>query len=94
MELVQETWGDAKSIRDLSQLQEMLGRMQISFQNWERDVFGSVKQELASLRRELEDVRGRSIYAGPSNRERQIMRRISELLAREEIMEKQRSRIA
>jgi hypothetical protein len=68
--------------------------MHKSFQGWERDVFGSVKQELVSLRRELEDVRGQSIHAGPSNPEKQLMHRILELLAREEIMEKQRSRIS
>ena len=94
MKLVQDTWGDAHSVRNLSQLQHTLGRMKVSFHDWERDVFGSVKQELASLRRELEDVRSRSLRAGPSNREKQIMHRILELLAREDIMEKQRSRIA
>lgn len=78
----------------MNQLQVVLGRMQVSFQEWEHDVFGSVKQELMRLRRELEDERRNSLLAGPSSREKQIMLRISELLAREEIMEKQRSRIS
>lgn len=59
---------------------------------WEASTFGSVKKELASLRRELERVQQqRSLHAGPSREERRILSKISELLTREEIMEKQRS---
>ena len=43
--------------------------------------------------RELETVRQLTMSSGPTSRERQLMSCISELLAREEIMEKQRSRI-
>lgn len=75
--------GDVNSVSNMTQLQSHLGRMQESFQMWEHDVFGSVKQELTALRRELEDVREHSLFAGPSSRERQLMLRISELLARE-----------
>jgi len=42
---------------------------------------------------DLEEVRGSSIHSGPTRRERQLMSRMFELLTREEIMEKQRSRI-
>lgn len=66
--------------------------MRLAFQEWDHSVFGSVRKELSNLRRELEIERSYSIYSGPSRRERHIMTRISELLAREEIMEKQRSR--
>lgn len=45
------------------------------------------------LRAELERVRGQSIGTGPSSEERRLMKQISELLSREEVMEKQRSRI-
>lgn len=93
LRLVEESWGDADAVQNLSQLQSAMGRMQGSFQEWEVSVFGSVRKELARLHRELEDVRRRSLHTGPSRRERQIMSRLSELLAREETMEKQRSRI-
>lgn len=46
---------------------------------------------MAQLRCELEEVWRGSLYTGMAQRERQLMRRISELLAREEAMEKQRS---
>jgi len=92
--LVEEFWGEGVDVQDMCQLQSTLGRMQVSLQEWERSVFGSVWGDLARLRRELEDVRRRSIHAGPSRHERQLMSKIAELLAREEIMEKQRSRIS
>jgi hypothetical protein len=68
-------------------MQTVLQDVQSSLRSWEQDVFGSVWKSLASLRQELEVVRGNSIGAGPSRRERQIMTRISEMLLREEIME-------
>lgn len=56
-------------------------------------VFGSVRQEVRRLHWELENVRSSSLHLGPSRWELQIMTHISELLAREKIMEKQRSRL-
>jgi hypothetical protein len=70
-----------------------LKHLQGTLQTWERDQFGSVRNELHILRRRLEDTRARSFYAGPSREKREIMRRLAELLAREEIMEKQCSRV-
>jgi len=94
MKLVEDAWGDGAAVHDMNQLHHTLGKMQSSLREWEVSIFGSVRTDLARLRRELEDVRRRSIFAGPSHRERQIMSSIAELLAREEIMEKQRSRIS
>lgn len=93
MKLIEDSWGDASAIQDMRQLQSTLGRVQSSLQEWEYTVFGSVTRELARLRSELEDERNRTFYSGPSRRERRLMSNISELLAREEIMAKQRSRI-
>jgi len=64
-----------------------------TLRDWDRSTFGSVRQELSSLRKELEEVRGASLRSGPARKEKQLMLRISELLTREEIMEKQRARI-
>lgn len=67
--------------------------MQVSLRGWERDQFGSVRHDLSSLRRKLEEIRARSLHTGPSREEQEIMRQLAEVLAREEIMEKQRSRV-
>jgi hypothetical protein len=91
--LVQDAWGDASDVLNLGQLQSTLGRVQSSLQVWEHEVSGSVRQNLAHTRKELEAERRCTIYSGPSRRERQLMSNIAELLAREETMEKQRSRI-
>jgi hypothetical protein len=69
-------------------VQTALQDVQSTLRSWEQDVFGLVRKSLASLRQELEVVRANSIGAGPSRRERQIMARISEMLSREEIMER------
>jgi hypothetical protein len=60
---------------------------------WAHNSFGSVKKELQRLRAKLESVRRASMHSGPTAREKQLMKRISELLSREEIMMKQRSRM-
>ena len=92
LQLVKDTWGAANHVQDLDALQDSLGRMRSAFQEWDHSVFGSVRLELSKLRRELKNKRSFFIYSGSSRRKRQIMTRISELLAREEIMEKQRAR--
>lgn len=48
---------------------------------WEHDQFRSVCQELSSLRRRLEEVRSHSLHSGPSRDERDIIRRLAEVLA-------------
>lgn len=80
-------------IGDMNQLRERLQQMQGALQTWDSNAFGSVKKRLAKLRDELEKVRGRSIGIGLSRDERRFLSQISELLSREEIMEKQRSRM-
>ena len=70
-----------------------LGLMQSTLIRWDREEFGSVKGELRQLRKRLEFIRSRTIRNGPAPEERRIMARLAELLAREEAMEKQRSRV-
>lgn len=45
------------------------------------------------LRDELEKERGHTLYRGPTSKERNLMIQLSEVVAREEAMEKQRSRV-
>ena len=68
-------------------VQENLNGMKDVLKAWERDQFGSVRGELRLLRKRLEVVRRGSLGSGPSREERAIMRRLSEILAREEVME-------
>lgn len=89
--MVEATWDGLGMPRDLRELTTHLGTMSRALQGWEQSTFGSVRQELCTLRHELEEVRGASLHSGPTRRERQLTSKMSELLMREEIMEKQRS---
>jgi hypothetical protein len=77
---------------NLQEVHNSLGHMQSIMARWNKEEFGSVREELQWLRKQLEVVRGR-IRNGPATEERSIMLRLAELLAWEEAMEKQRSRV-
>lgn len=55
--------------------------------------WNSVKRELKCLHHRLEGIRKKSIFSGPTKEEKEVMRRISELLAREEATERQGLRV-
>jgi hypothetical protein len=70
-----------------------LGSVQRKLISWDHDEFGNVRKGLVQLRQQLEDERKKNLYSSPSNKEWRLMNRLAELLAREEVKEKQRSRI-
>jgi hypothetical protein len=91
IDMVTKGWnGGCRSLEDVS---ASLSHLQATLARWDSEVFGSVKGELKHLRRQLESVRGKTIGVGPVVEERRIMSRLAEVLAREEAMEKQRSRV-
>jgi hypothetical protein len=92
-QMVETAWGRLDNPMNLSQLSSQLEAVTGTMKDWEQSSFGSMRQELNRLRRELESVRRSSLCSGPTRHERQLMARLSELLTREEVMEKQRSRI-
>ena len=65
MALIRDAWGQSK-VLPLGGVQGKLKEVQSKLQDWDCNVFGSVKKTLARLRCELEDERGRSIRSGPS----------------------------
>lgn len=89
---VEAAWRCPEGSVALENLAQHLGTLGRSLGDWDH-VFGSVHKKLAQLHRELERVRGQSIGSEPSGEERRLMKEISELLSREEMMKKQRSRI-
>jgi hypothetical protein len=58
----------------------------------EQECFGSVKKKIERPKKELENVRSDTLYTRPTARE-ELMVQLLETLAREEIMERQRSRV-
>jgi hypothetical protein len=60
--------------------------------SWNNDVFGSVFKQIRQLRNELEEERSTSLYRDRL-RKRMLMHKLSDLIEKEDIMQKQRSRI-
>lgn len=90
-EVVQKAWVNGST--NLEDVMSSLNLMRSRLVGWSREEFGSVKKELKAMRLKLEVLRLGSLRTGPTRAEKDPMKRISELLAREEAMARQRSRI-
>jgi hypothetical protein len=67
-----------------------LSNVQKRLMAWDYEEYGNVRKELSQFRQQLEEERTKCLYSGPSTEEHFIMNRLAKVLAREEIMEKQR----
>ena len=83
---VEESWLDGAS--DMASVHGALGGVRNKLKKWSMDEFGSVKRQLKIMRQRLEKLCANTLYTGPTGEERKLMRRISELLSREEMMSK------
>jgi hypothetical protein len=90
-QLVNSSW--VSTGQNMQDIGNALENIQMALRNWSYNSFGSVRGELKWLRARLEKIRGRSLYSGPTREERDVLKRMSELLAREEVMMRQRSRV-
>ncbi|KAM0896908.1 hypothetical protein ACQ4PT_022902 [Festuca glaucescens] len=90
-EVVQKAWVNGSA--NLEDVMSSLNLMRSRLVSWSREEFGSVKKELKAMRQKLEVLRLGSLRSGPTRAEKDLMTRISELLAHEEAMARQRSRI-
>lgn len=94
MEFVNWTWDPGSGSCDLSTTSSALMSLQSALKSWDREVFGSVKQQVKELSAELESERSGSLYRGPTTKEHEVVAKLADILAREETMERQRSRIS
>lgn len=92
VDFINQAWDPGPRQGDLLSISESLSNLQSSLRTWDRDVFGSVRQKLRSLREELEKERNHTLYQGPTEQESDLMKELAETLAREGEMERQRSR--
>lgn len=90
---MRRAWDPGEGAPYLGMVSLALGQMQSALSSWDKDEFWCVKRKLRKLRSELEKERSSTLYKGPTGRERRLMSQLSELVAMEEIMEKQRSRV-
>lgn len=92
MEFVEQVWDPGPPGSNLASVAVSLSSLQSSFTEWNKNVFGSVKKKIERPKKELENVRSDTLYTRPTARE-ELMVQLLETLAREEIMERQRSRV-
>jgi hypothetical protein len=88
--VVEEAWHAGGN--NLQEVYNALGSVRQRLKTWSIAEFGSVKKQLKKLRERLEVVRSNSLRSGPSSEEKSLLSKISELLSREEVLERQRSR--
>jgi hypothetical protein len=92
VDFVNRSWDLGSGSCDLAAASSVLMSLHTSLKTWDREVFGSVKQQVKQLRADLEEERSSTLYRGPMDRERNLMSKLAVVLAREETMEHQRSR--
>jgi hypothetical protein len=88
--VVEEAWHAGGN--NLQEVYNALGSVRQRLKTWSIAEFGSVKKQLKKLRERREVVRSNSLRSGPSREEKSLLSKISELLSREEVLERQRSR--
>jgi hypothetical protein len=94
MDFVNQTWDPRSGPLDLAVAFSALLSLQNSLKTWDKELFGSIKQQVKDLRAELEVERSSSLYRGSMDKEHSVVAKLADVLAREETMERQRSRIA
>jgi hypothetical protein len=92
--MLAQAWSDQPRVTILDGLQKKLEALSVSLSGWEWQSFGSVNRELKGLTTRLDRLRSDPARTSPSYQELNVVDRILELNYREEIMWRQRSRIA
>lgn len=77
----------------LAGLSNTLIHMQDHLSDGKNKKFGDIKQKIRKVRKEFERERSNALYRGTSRRERELARQLNDLLHKEEIMARQRSRV-
>ena len=88
-----EAWHNGAGREGLLGLNEALMQMQGSLTSWKDKKFGDIKRRIKKIRRDYVKERKGSLFRGPSAKERELARQLSDLLHKQEIMARQRSRI-
>ena len=91
--VVEEVWNRNQPSLSVSDLATKLSSVSVALAQWGRRAFGSVRQELRSLRHQLATLRAVPGRVGPSEEEKRVQDRMIEVSLAEEIMMRQRSRI-
>jgi hypothetical protein len=89
---IEASWNSNPPARNMKDINTKLNCMRGSLNDWKNRSFGSVGKEIKNLKRELQNLMFRNDRS-MNFRRKEINRRLDELLLREELMWKQRSRL-
>lgn len=92
-DFVKQVWDPGLGEANLEKVGASLRSMQGALRSWEHEVFGSVRKQVRATREAIQVERSTTLYRGPTEKERELVEGLSELLSREEAMERQRSRV-
>jgi hypothetical protein len=92
VDCVEEAWSYLKPASNLEEVQDKLAHDMKSMKIWSSANFGSVNKEIKELKKKLGNLQNHN-YSRNTKEIKRISSRLDELLHREEIMWKQRSRI-
>jgi hypothetical protein len=87
------SWNASEKSQNVAELKSKLQSVSHNLSTWGRETFGSVRLQIRTLQRDLAILRSQRGRVGPSMEEKEIVAKLEEVLQREEIMWRQRSRI-
>ncbi|XP_071676896.1 uncharacterized protein [Lolium perenne] len=88
-----DSWNASEKSRNVADLKSKLQSVSHNLSTWGRETFGSVRLQIRTLQRDLAILRSQPGRVGPSMEEKETVAKLEEVLQREEIMWRQRSRI-
>jgi hypothetical protein len=91
--MLADTWKSGSSCESAEELSQKLTHVSTSVAKWGRETFGSVRHQIRVLQRQLSDLRSVPERERPSHVELKLVEKLEEVLHREEVMWRQRSRI-
>jgi hypothetical protein len=92
--LIQQEWKDRQHCNSVKEMKDKLCQLGGKLKSWGQRTFGAVRRELQAQKKRLEQLRSHLTRVNISNEEKKLVEHISLLNYCEEIMWKQRSRMA
>uniref|UniRef100_A0A8R7V269 Reverse transcriptase domain-containing protein n=1 Tax=Triticum urartu TaxID=4572 RepID=A0A8R7V269_TRIUA len=89
---IEESWNSSRPATSLQDIQEKLRIMQQRLGKWSSEKIGSITQQTSKLRNQLRTLMHRPACAANDTEIRKVTKELDELLLREEILWRQRSR--
>ena len=86
-------WDTSVEANSAAAIKEKLKNLSANLSVWNNDTFGSVRKEIKTLKKRLEELQNSAARTRPSLEELNIIEKLVELYYREDILWRQRSRI-